>query len=130
LAGLDDDDVGEFSSVLVPWDPSQRRVVEGADEGQDPFETAERAIRPCFEAWYDEEEDDFAWKTFFRTDPQLSRDELPSFTKHHKRRIGFLIYRDFRALQRPITLEPFALFSRLLASQDATPKHFENVLSE
>ncbi len=130
LTNLDDEDLGEFSSVLVPWDPAQRQVVEGTDEGQDPFATAERAVRPCFEAWYDEEEDDFAYRSFFRTDPQLSRDESPPFTKHHKRRIGFLIYRDFRALQRPITLEPFALFSRLLASQDATPRHFENVLTE
>ena len=43
---------------------------------------------------------------FFLTDPQLER-EASSLTKHHKRRIGFLIYRDFRALQRPITLEPY-----------------------
>ena len=92
-----------------------------------------RPHRPPFAsalAGYDEEEDDFTCKTFFRTDPQVSRDDSPPFTKHHKRRVGFLIYRDFRALQRPITLEPFALFSRLLASQDATPKNFESVLVE
>jgi putative ATP-dependent endonuclease of OLD family len=130
LTGLDDEDVGQFSAGLVPWDSAQRQVVESTEEGQDPFATAQRAVRPCFEAWYDEEEDDFAWRSFFRTDPQLSRDASPPFTKQHKRRIGFLIYRDFRALQRPITLEPYALFSRLLASQDATPKHFESVLAE
>lgn len=130
LADLDEEDLGEFSSVLVPWDPVQRQVVESADEGQDPFTSAERAVRPCFEAWYDDEEDGFAWRSFFRTDLQLARDASPPFTKQQKRHIGFLIYRDFRALQRPITLEPFALFSRLLSSQDATPKHFENVLAE
>jgi putative ATP-dependent endonuclease of OLD family len=130
LTGLDDEDVGQFSSGLVPWDAAQQQVIESTEEGQDPFATAQRAVRPCFEAWYDEEEDDFAWRSFFRTDPQLSRDASPPFTKQHKRRIGFLIYRDFRALQRPITLEPYALFSRLLASQDATPKHFENVLAK
>ena len=130
LTNLDDDDFREFGSVLVPWDSQQRRIIENTEEGEDPFANAERAVRPCFEAWYDEEEDDFACRSFFRTDPQLPRDGFPSFTKQQKRRIGFLIYRDFRALQRPITLEPVALFSRLLASQDATPKHFENVLAE
>jgi len=130
IAGLTDDDIREFSSVLVPWDAEKRRVIEHTKEGEDPFARAEPAVRPCFEAWYDEEEDDFAWRSFFRTDPQLSRDESPAFTRRHKRRIGFLIYRDFRALQRPITLQSSTLFARLLQSQDATPKLFEDVLAE
>lgn len=51
IAGLNDDDVDDgFSSVLVPWHPQQRVVVETSEEGADPFATAERAIRPCFEA--------------------------------------------------------------------------------
>ena len=130
ISGLAEDDIDDFTAVLVPWDPEQKQVIEMSEEGQDPFDHADQAIRPSFEAWYDEEEDDFSWKSFFQTDPSLSRDECPAFTKKQKRRIGFLIYRDFRALQRPITLEPFTLFSRLLASQDATPRHFESVLSE
>jgi putative ATP-dependent endonuclease of the OLD family len=130
IAGLTDDDINEFASVLVPWDANQRAVIEGTEEGNDPFANAEIAVRPCFEAWYDEDEDEFAWRSFFRTDPQLSRDASPAFTKRHKRSIGFLIYRDFRALQRPITLEPYTLFGRLLQSQAATPKNFEKVLDE
>ena len=130
ITGLTDDDLTDFSSVLVPWNAEQRAVVEAADHGEDPFANADTAIRPCFEAWYDEEEDDFAWRGFFLTDPQLSRDASPTFTKRHKRRIGFLIYRDFRALQRPITLQPYSLFARLLQSQDATPKDFESVLEQ
>jgi putative ATP-dependent endonuclease of OLD family len=114
--------------VLVPWNAENRAVVEAAEQGEDPFADAQTAVRPCFEAWYDEDEDDFAYRSFFRTDPQLSRDASPGFTKRQKRRIGFLIYRDFRALQRPITLQPYALFGRLLQSQDATPKNFESVL--
>jgi len=130
ITDLTDDDITEFSSVLVPWNAERREVVETTNEGEDPFASAEPAVRPCFEAWYDEEEDDFAWRSFFRTDAQLSRDASPTFTKRHKRRIGFLIYRDFRALQRPITLQPYALFARLLQSQDATPKDIEKVLVE
>jgi len=130
ITGLTNDDVTEFASVLVPWDAESRTVVEVADQGEDPFETSETAIRPCFEAWYDEDEDDFAWSAFFKTDPQLPRATSPNFTKRHRRRVGFLIYRDFRALQRPITLQPYALFSRLLQSQEATPKDFEGVLEQ
>ncbi len=128
LTGLEKGDLSEFSSVLVPWDPERNEVVEVTDEGVDPFASAERAIRPCFEAWYDEEEDEFTSRSFFQTDPDLARDDCPSFSKQQKRRIGFLIYRDFRALQRPVTLESAHLFSRLLASQEATPRHFEAVL--
>lgn len=130
ITGLTADDITAFSSVLVPWDAEHRLVVEGTDEGDDPFANAAPAVRPCFEAWYDVDEDEFAWKSFFVTDSQLTRDACPVFAKHHKRRIGFLIYRDFRALQRPITLEPYTLFGHLLQSQEATPKHFENVLDE
>jgi putative ATP-dependent endonuclease of OLD family len=130
LVGIDDDDLSEFSNVLLPWNSEQKMVVETAAEGTDPFSNAEQAIRVCFEAWYDEEEDSFEWRTFFKTDTNLTIDEFPSFTRLHKRRIGFLIYRDFRALQRPITLEPATLFSRLLQSQDATPKNFEEMLTE
>jgi hypothetical protein len=70
-----DEDVREFSSVLVPWNPNARSVVETAEEGVDPFAGAEVAIRVCFEGWYDPDEDDFATKSFFRVDPQLSREE-------------------------------------------------------
>jgi putative ATP-dependent endonuclease of the OLD family len=129
LTGIVDDDLHDFSAVLVPWDAKKREVCESTEEGIDPFAGAETAIRVCFEGWYDEEEDDFAWRSYFRTDPQLSRDESVSFTTKHRRRIGFLIYRDFRALQRPVTVEPYLLFGRLLQSQDATPKQFENVLN-
>ncbi len=128
LTGIEKGDLSEFSNVLVPWDPECREVIEVTDEGVDPFKAAERAIRPCFEAWYDEEEDEFTSKSFFQTDPDLARGDCPSFTKQQKRRIGFLIYRDFRALQRPVTLETTHLFARLLASQEATPRNFEAVL--
>lgn len=130
LTELTDEDVNEhFASVLVPWNVTEKTVVEGANAGDDPFDGAERAIRPCFEGWYDEDEDDFAIRSFFRTDPNLPRDACPSMGRPAKRAIGFLIYRDFRALQRPITLDPAGLFARLLQSQDATPRTFDEVLS-
>lgn len=131
LVDLTDDDLDVFPvGVLVPWDENTRQVVESTEEGVDPFANATRAVRLCFEGWYDTDEDAFDWKTYFRGDPVTPREHCTPFTRVHKRRIGFLIYRDFRALQRAITLEPYTLFGRLLESQNATPKHFEGVLSE
>ena len=49
--------------------------------------------------------------------------------RSHKRQIGFLIYRDFRALTKPVTLEPYSLFGRLLSSQAADPRNFDTTLS-
>lgn len=112
----------------MPWSEAEKRVVEASEETEDPFAGAVRAIRVRFEAWYDDEEDDFESASYFVTDPSIPRDKSTPFHRGHKRRIGFLIYRDFRALQRPVTLEPINLFSRLLGSQDATPKQFEQVL--
>ncbi len=129
LADLTDEEANsDFAHVLLPWKSNERSVVEAADAGEDPFADAERAIRVCFEAWYDEEDDNFAFRAYFRTDRALDRDACPQMTRRHKRAIGFLVYRDFRALQRPITLEPAGLFARLLQSQDATPRTFDDVL--
>ena len=128
MAGLDQDDEDLFRDWLVPWRATDRTVIESTPEGQDPFENAQRAIRVFFEGWFDPEEDDFFYDTFFLTAEGLARDECSKFRRDHKRHIGFLIYRDFRALTRPITLEPSALFGRLLSSQEAKPRRFEQVL--
>lgn len=119
-----------FHDVFVPWRPDERRVIEATDEGQDPFGGgAVPAIRVFFEAWYDRGEDDFECATCFLRREGVHRDECRPFTREHKRQVGFLIYRDFRALTRPVTLEPGMLFSRLLQSQEVSPAHFEEVLS-
>lgn len=129
LTDLNDDEADkDFNDVLVPWKADTREVVEGSSIGDDPFDGNERAIRPCLEAWYDEDEDDFKFRSFFRTDPALARDAYPPISRAQKRAIGFLIYRDFRALQRPITLDQSGLFARLLQSQDATPRTLDEVL--
>lgn len=130
LTELSDDEADKvFNDVLVPWKADTREVIEGSNLGDDPFEGNAKAIRPCFEAWYDEDEDDFKWRSFFRTDPALPRDACPPVSRAQKRTIGFLIYRDFRALQRPVTLDSSGLFARLLQSQEATPKVLDDVLA-
>jgi putative ATP-dependent endonuclease of OLD family len=128
LSGLDTSDEDYFRDNLVPWKPEAREVVEETFEGADPFSTAVTAIRVVFEGWYDQEEDDFVYATFFLPHKGLSLEDCHKFTRDHKRHIGFLIYRDFRGLTRPITLEPTNLFGRLLSSQEVVPKNFEEVL--
>ncbi len=128
LTDLAPDDEDRFRDHLVPWNTVQRCVVESADAGVDPFDGAQTAIRLFFEGWFDEEEDEFRYDTYLLPHEGLHRDECAKVTREQKRQIGFLIYRDFRALSRPITLDPENLFSRLLASQDVKPRHFERVL--
>ena len=129
LTNLSTEDETKFSDVLVPWDIENKTVIEETDEGVNPFDNAKMAIRVFFEGWYDNEEDEFSFGTYFLQSNDMTRDDCKRFSRDHKRHIGFLIYRDFRALTRPITLDPSALFARLIQSQLITPKHFEDVLS-
>jgi putative ATP-dependent endonuclease of OLD family len=129
LCGLTPEDEDSFRDYLVPWKHDVRQVIETVDEGTDPFECAATAIRVAFEGQYDPAEDDFACRTFFVTDSRIPSSECREFYRDHKRQVGFLIYRDFRALTRPITLEPATLFGRLLSSQEADPRNFEIALS-
>jgi putative ATP-dependent endonuclease of the OLD family len=128
LAGMTDDDENTFWQHIVPWRADTQQVVESVQEGADPFENAVSAIRVVFEGWYDPDEDEFDTATYFLRESSLNREECASFTKEHKRHIGFLIYRDFRALTRPISLEYGNLFNTLLRSQKIQPKHFEEAL--
>jgi putative ATP-dependent endonuclease of OLD family len=128
LTDLDEGDEDLFYKYLVPWESAARSVRESAPGDLDPFATAQKAIRIVFEGWDDPLEDDFAHKSYFLPAAALDRDDCEEVTRTHKRRIGFLIYRDFRGLTRPITLEPGVMFARLLESQEVAPKHFEEVL--
>ncbi len=130
LTELAPEDEDIFRKNIVPWNQDQNIVVESSEEGVDPFEGNDIAIRVVFEGWYNTEEDDFDCKTFFLPSEDMHRDDCITFTKTHKRHIGFLIYRDFRALTRPITLNPAQLFSRLLYSQEVKPKHFEQAMAD
>jgi putative ATP-dependent endonuclease of the OLD family len=128
LSDLSEDDEDMFRDYLVPWKQEGRSVVEAVPEGEDAFASAVPAVRVFFEAWYDEGEDAFAYDTFFLRSAGLAREECPRFAREHKRHIGFLIYRDFRALTRALTLEPVTLFARLLQSQEVPLRGFDDVL--
>ncbi len=130
ITDLTDDDKDKFGDDLVPWDSENSTVIEETEEGTDPFQNAAPAIRVFFEGWYDSEEDDFFFNTFFLKTQGLRRDDCRKFNRSHKRHIGFLIYRNFRGLTRPITLEPATLFGLLLRSQEVQPKNFEKILDQ
>jgi putative ATP-dependent endonuclease of OLD family len=129
LAGLTAEQEDFFRDYLVPWRPEIREVTETTEQGVDPFLGAATAIRVAFEGRYNPADDDFICRTFFVTDSRLPLDDLPDFGRHHKRQIGFLIYRDFRGLTKPITLVPATLFGQLLSSQQADPRNFDRALS-
>lgn len=130
LSDLSDEDEDAFRRNLVVWQEDNKTVVDAVDRGADPFANGQSAIRVVFEGWYDEAEDDFFHKTYFLPVETLDRDQCSTFTRDDKRRVGFLIYRDFRASNRPTTLEPNLIFGRLLQSQRVVPRHFDDVLSQ
>jgi putative ATP-dependent endonuclease of OLD family len=129
LSGLTAEEEDFFRDFLVPWRLGSRQVVDATDVGTDPFAGSATAIRVAFDGRYDPSEDDFVCRTYFVTDSRLPALDLPEFHRRHKRQIGFLIYRDFRGLTSPVTLQPRKLFARLLSSQEVAPKNFEDALS-
>jgi putative ATP-dependent endonuclease of the OLD family len=129
----DDEDILKFDGHILPWDTLSKKIIESSED--DPFKTGViNAIRIKFEALYSYEDDEFVWKTFFRDsdDTIWNFPEEPSsrVTKEQKLRIGFLIYRDVRGAQFPLTLKSSSLLSRVLKSQDALPTNFEEVFEK
>lgn len=135
LAPISDaDDETAFIKHFVAWDENTKTVHTEFEDGVDPFSDGrQKAVWIAFQAMYDPTEDEFVWNTYFKTKKDdvwlLSHDgemNVPRVSREAKRRIGFLIYRDIRALQRPISLEPQGLLSRIAQSQEALPKNFES----
>jgi putative ATP-dependent endonuclease of the OLD family len=129
LTGLTAEDEDLFFKFLIPWNEEKKEVLENSDEEADPFEGKVKAIRIFFEAWYSEEEDDFLFISKFLKEINSLHDECEDLLRNHKRQIGFLIYRDLRGFNRPITLEAATLFGRLMQSQNVIPKNFERVFA-
>jgi putative ATP-dependent endonuclease of OLD family len=130
----DAEDEAAFVKHFVAWDENTKTVHTEFEDGVDPFSDGrQKAIWITFQAMYDPTEDEFVWNTYFKTKKDdvwiLSHDgemNVPRVSREAKRRIGFLIYRDIRALQRPVNLEPQGLLSRIAQSQEALPKNFES----
>jgi putative ATP-dependent endonuclease of the OLD family len=129
LANLTMEEENLFRDFLVPWKQGTREVVETAEQGVDPFHGAITAIRVAFEGRYDPADDDFLCRTFFVKDSRVPSIDCRDFSRNHKRQIGFLIYRDFRGLTKPVTLVPQTLFGQLLSSQEADPRNFDQALA-
>lgn len=134
----ENNDEMDLRKYLLAWDDLQKTLHTEFEDGVNPFaEGRERAIWICFQASYDPIEDEFAWATYFKTKKEdnwkpNSDDEivLPYVSREMKRKIGFLIYRDVRALQRPVGLESQSLLSRIAHSQESLPKNFEEVFEK
>lgn len=126
----EEEDILKFDGHIIPWDENNKRIIENSTD--DPYtDGIINSIRVRFEALYSYEDDEFIWKTFFRdkedTTWNFPEDPNSRVTKEQKLRIGFLIYRDVRGSQFPLTLKPSSLLSRVLQSQDALPTNFEDV---
>jgi putative ATP-dependent endonuclease of the OLD family len=126
----EEDDLLDYRAQIVPWNANTKSIPEISDTVDNPFQGNQSAVRICFEAQYDPNEDEFAWFTFFKTNDAETwtpnaEDNPKIVNRDVKRRIGFLIYRDVRAVQRPVNLDPGSLLMRVAKSQEAGPQNFE-----
>ena len=118
-----------FCNHLEAWDSDARKVIS-LEEDESALDHFPNCVRIAFVAWYDEREDDFDYRTVF-VHPADGRplEERESIRRDIMREVGFLMYRDYRASSRPITLSPRQLFHKLLAAYEAKPKNYERLLS-
>ncbi len=118
-----------FPTHLEAWDESQKRIVP-LDEMPDALDNYPNCVRMAFVAWYDAEEDELDWRTVY-VHPDMGdplRDRTP-VNRKTLRELGFLIYRDFRASNNPLTLSTRGLFQRLLTTYEAKPRALEALLN-
>ncbi|MCH7680930.1 AAA family ATPase, partial [candidate division KSB1 bacterium] len=84
LSDFSTEDEDQFNDKLVVWDPENNIIIESTQEGEEPLKNAQTAIRVCFSAWYDQDEDDFDHSTYFLNHNELERENCPRFGKEDK----------------------------------------------
>jgi putative ATP-dependent endonuclease of the OLD family len=117
-----------FCTCLEGWNAEHRCTVSMEDD-ESALDHYPNCVRIAFVAWYDSEEDDFFWQvvhpypddgTPLREKRRVRQDVLRSF--------GFLMYHDYRASNRPLTLSPKQIFHKLLTAYSAKPHTYEVLL--
>lgn len=118
-----------FPSHLEAWDDSAKKVVS-LNDVPNALDIFPNCVRIAFVAWYEPEEDDLDWRTVY-VHPDNGRPlrERNPVERKVLRELGFLMYRDFRISNRPLTLSPRSLFQRLLTAYQAKPRALETLLS-
>jgi len=87
------------------------------------------ALRIGFNGYYDEEEDDFAVRTFFHS-PEKEDGTFDSFGKKDKRLCGFLFLRTLRTGSRALSLERGSLLDVILQLKELRLHMWEDVLNQ
>jgi len=122
------EDKAPFSRYLEAWSEGEQRIIP-LEEDESAIDRYPNCVRITFVAWYDPEEDDFFWRVVF----PFPNDGTPLRDKNRVkqealRTLGFLMYRDYRPTNQPITLAPRQLFHKLLTAYSARPTTYERLL--
>ena len=121
LIKLSEEVKNQFRSNIEYWDTVNKKLLNQKNKAEDTDKTSNiPALRVFFEGWYNKEEDDFEGKTFFAN--PLQEDEIPvSFSRTHKKEMGYLYLRALRTGRRALSLERGSLLDRLLRFNEEAP---------
>lgn len=127
VADLTQEQKGKFGDYVEFWDSETDTFYEQANPtGVDSAQFTE-ALRVTFHGWYEEEEDDFAGKTYFTR--SLSEDDHPEqFSRRDKQVCGFLYLRSLRTGSRALSLERGSLLDIILRLKEVRPRMWEDTL--
>ncbi len=118
-----------YRGCLELWNEAESRCYTAAEQAELPENAAEHyVLRIGFRGWYDSDEDEFRYETFFCSSAEENERKLLS--KADKRRIGFLYLRSLRTATRAASLQRGSLLDILLGLRNARPKVWEEVLKK
>lgn len=130
LGNLTEGETSRFHEHLEPWDPRTFTISVPTDDAR--AEQTEFVLRVAFNGSYDPEEDEFRSATYFSWPEPEDREsiaEYETFTRSHKRVIGFLYLRSLRTARRAASLQRHSLLDILLKLRKGKANIWEEVLA-
>lgn len=129
IIGLSDEQKRHFKNNHEYWDTNNNSLIEGPPPNSTDKKGVVPALRLGFKGYYDEEEDDFAGKTFFLS-PKKDDGTYDNFSTKDKRLCGFLFLRTRRTGSRALSLERGSLLDIILRLRELRPQMWEDILSQ
>ena len=128
ITDLNEEQRGRLGGYIEFWDAKTNTLYDKPNPAGVDAATIAEALRVTFQGWYDEEEDDFAGKTYFTR--SLTEAATPEpFTKKHKQLCGFLYLRSLRTGSRALSLERGSLLDIILRLNEVRPQMWEATLA-
>lgn len=128
VTNLSDEQQRHFQNHIEWWNNANSILLSGPPEKTDE-DNIVAALRLCFKANYDIDEDNFSGQTYFSS-PQKDDKELEIFRTKDKRLCGFLYLRTLRTGSRALSLEHGSLLDIILRLQELRPQMWEKIIKQ